>query len=811
MPIATTKFSMLVFAILIVIACAFESQAATRFGSPELKLIMPRGVQRGLEHTLTFSGARLADAEEVFFYDEGVEFVKIDPIDVLSISVTVRVASDCRLGEHIAQVRTKTGISDYRSFYVGAMKETAESGADNNTFESAERIDCNVTVNGLVTNEDVDYFVVAAKKDQRLSVEIEAIRLGAMFDPFIAVLDKDRFEIAVSDDTPLFKQDGMISFKVPEDGDYFLMVRETSYGGNEFCHYRLHVGNFPRPTIAYPGGGQAGQKTEVTLLGDPLGEIKKEIEVLEDNGFRPGQFHADDHGVTPSPLPFRVREYGNVFETEPNNSFGHAGKQEPIASLPIAINGILDRPNDFDYHRIRCQKDGVYHIECFGRRLGSAIDPVLNIFGPDKNSIVGDDDSKRPDCYVRFVAPDDGDYFIRVYDRLRRGTPEFVYRIEVEPANPRLAFYIPRVDRFSQKRQAIAVPKNNRFATLMQVTRFDFGGTLRLLDDSLPPGVKMTAPDVLADQTTIPVLFEATEEAEISGELVELTCRHVENEEIEGQFVNVADFALGEPNNAAYFKSHVDKLAVAVTHNLPFRIDIVQPKSPLVRNGSKNIKVVATRAEGFDRPIRVQFPFRPPGVSTKPTVVIPKGKSEINYPLNANGKAKLGKWPVYAIGSANVNGERWGATQLVDLEIADPFTIFEMNRTRCVRGESARIECKLTHQRPFEGEAKAIIRGVPPNITIPPLNFTKDTTELVFDVTTNEKSPIGKHKGIHCQIVVPHNGDEVVSVAGRSELQITKPKPPRKEVAKSESNKDAPLGAASSNAPPQPDGAAKNE
>ena len=70
---------------------------------------------------------------------------------------------------------------------------------------------------------------------QRLSVEVEAIRLGFMFDPFIAILDQNRFELAVSDDTPLLKQDGFISVQIPEDGTYYVMIRETSYGGNGNC------------------------------------------------------------------------------------------------------------------------------------------------------------------------------------------------------------------------------------------------------------------------------------------------------------------------------------------------------------------------------------------------------------------------------------------------------------------------------------------------------------------------------------------------------------------------------------------------
>ena len=56
---------------------------------------------------------------------------------------------------------------------------------------------------------------------QRLSVEVEAIRLsGALFDPYVAVLDDKRFELATSDDSELLLQDSTLSLIAPSDGVY---------------------------------------------------------------------------------------------------------------------------------------------------------------------------------------------------------------------------------------------------------------------------------------------------------------------------------------------------------------------------------------------------------------------------------------------------------------------------------------------------------------------------------------------------------------------------------------------------------------
>ena len=108
-------------------------------------------------------------------------------------------------------------------------------------------------MSGPLQNEDVDYFVVDAKKGQRLSVEVEGMRFGqTLFDPYIAILNDKRFELSAEDDSPLLKQDAATSIIVPEDGKYTIEMRDSGYGGDGNCRYRLHVGNFPRPMAVFP-------------------------------------------------------------------------------------------------------------------------------------------------------------------------------------------------------------------------------------------------------------------------------------------------------------------------------------------------------------------------------------------------------------------------------------------------------------------------------------------------------------------------------------------------------------------------------
>src|SRR3954470_18747485 len=103
-------------AVIAALACASVAPAA----SPSVALILPRGGQRGTEVVVTFQGARLADAQEVMSYDPGFAFEKLEAKDN-QLKATLKIAADCRLGQHAFRVRTASGLSELRTFWVGAL------------------------------------------------------------------------------------------------------------------------------------------------------------------------------------------------------------------------------------------------------------------------------------------------------------------------------------------------------------------------------------------------------------------------------------------------------------------------------------------------------------------------------------------------------------------------------------------------------------------------------------------------------------------------------------------------------------------
>ncbi len=151
--------------------------------------------------------------------------------------------------------------------------------------------------------------------------------------------------------------------------------------------------------------------------------------------------------------------------------------------------------------------------------------------------------------------------------------------------------------------------------------------------------------------TVIPILFHADAKAPIGATLANVIGRPTDrSKQVPCEFSSTAELVLGQ-NNVPFWTRTVDSLAVAVALEAPFTVAIVQPKVPIVRGGSMDLKVVATRKPGFTAPIAVSLPWNPPGIASKGEVVIPENETEAVIPINASGGAELKTWRIVVNGT----------------------------------------------------------------------------------------------------------------------------------------------------------------
>ena len=120
----------------------------------------------------------------------------------------------------------------------------AETDAENHVRDAAQVIEIGTVVEGAIEQQsDVDLYRFAAKKGEQFNFEVVARRVGSTLDSVLRILDSEGRSRSENDDLRLFRHthaDSRIdNWSAPEDGDYFLEVRDLHLRGGDDYVYAL--------------------------------------------------------------------------------------------------------------------------------------------------------------------------------------------------------------------------------------------------------------------------------------------------------------------------------------------------------------------------------------------------------------------------------------------------------------------------------------------------------------------------------------------------------------------------------------------
>ena len=771
---------------------------------PVLTQVLPRGIQRGTEHKLTFIGMRLDDAEEIFFYDDGFHVVDLKAVSDTKVEVTVQVDPECRIGEHMVQVRTRTGISGYRIIQVETYSAVAEDEITNNNPNNAQLIEpqfysdkypkgVGVVVAGRIENEDHDWYSFEGIAGERLSVEVIGMRLGDFCDSVLELFEPSGKRIAYVDDTPFSKQDPLVSLMLPADGRYLIHLTDSAGKGNKNAWYRMHIGNFPRPTIAVPAVAKRNKPSEVTFLGDASGPIKETLQIDETDLYHDSIHVVDQFGSTPSPVSIRVVEpqFEVVSEIEPNDNHK---KLKRAFSIPFSVDGTIQSLKDRDLFRFNAVKNQRVRIETFGYRIGSAIDTTIRIRDADNRVLATNTDTNGTDSRLAVTIPADGSYLVEIKSANPDFGPMTRYQLDVQLEQPAFNFAIKEIERYTQQRQQIAIPAGNKFAVLLTAQRTEFDAPFELNVDRLPESIRMFARAMPAGATTMPVVFEAeslqkkasadavgskpnknedTQLPSLHGQLIEFTGQSItesendSSEPVVGHYLNRAQLMRVRPGNLCMKFGIVEKLAVARLDPVPFKVALVPPPVPISQSGRMNLRINVTREEGFTQPIILRLPFRPPGINAAPTIRVNPHQTTANYPINANDKAAVGSWPICVTAvSPNDQGAKI-STGLHDLEIVTPYVSITGDMVSTEAGSQVMARCHIEVLEKFKGPATAKLIQLPADVTCEPQTFSASRKTIQFPIIVGPNCATKKNHPVKIEVTIKQDGHPIVFDAGR--------------------------------------------
>lgn len=811
-------------------------------GNPILQYTLPRGAGQGDELELTLYGQNMKNPETVLFYDEGIEVLGFrHPENSKStylrydgrqsrwdsdrvVIVKIRVKPDCRLGEHQLRYCTRGGLSQLRTFMIGAFPSVAEVEgypAGNQDFSTAQLIELNRTVNGQLHRFDIDRFKVALKKGQRFTAEIEGQRLGTHMtggetDLKLTLEDEQGVLIAKEEDSAMYLADPVLRIVAPEDGTYLLSV-ETQYviGDSSPRGYRLHLGDYVRPSALYPAGGTSGETVKVRVIGDPKGRWDFEHKLPRGVEGYHGLDVKKNGRSQPVPQKFRVSRAKNILEAEPNakvNQATNAGK-----TWPIALNGIIEKPGDVDLFRFRLPPGlaNKVRLRVFAQSIDSGLDPKMTYYeivdGKPKGRKSVDDvrnthiDLIKLENHMRDVldpvallanSGKEKEYVLEISDTHGRGQADFVYRVEIEEIKPHVLTWMPTYENQSyyQARNSVVMAKGNRYNTwfsLRPVYGFSYKGPAKFEAIGLPEGVSMESGVMENGVDRAPVLFKASRKAKPGAYLFDVVARHADTNAVSfsSSFQQPIVF---NARNGGYGQHHTfpTRVALRITEPAPFRIEVGPPVADLVPEGEITYAVKVHREKGFEESVELNMEWVPPNVNRAQQVKLKPDETEAAFFLSANSRVSPGLYPVTITGRSGRgnprNGDRlvFTSSEMIPLRISKPYVKVSLKRSSVERGKTAEILCGIQVLRPFEGKAKVSLSNLPRGIKALDefVEVTKDDTEVVLRVEATKDALFGMNRGVKTVFeFTTKRGDTFRQLSGYGYLRID---PERKRVVK---------------------------
>jgi len=379
------------------------------------------------------------------------------------VLVEVAIAHDAEPGEREIRLVTLRGVSNPLPFHVGQVPELSKKpmvtaiqqvlGKEAQALrkrlpaEDEERIALPGTANGQIASGEVNRYRFNARQGQRLVittlgrqlVPFIADAVPGWFQPVLVLYDANGKEVAYDDDYR-FKPDPTLSYEVPKDGDYVFAIHDSLYRGREDFVYRITIGELPFITSLFPLGGRVGAQAKPEIKGWNLQDAEL-TPLPADAG--PGIYSlaASSKGLLSNPMPFALDQLPEAFEQEPNNTLANAQK----VTLPVIINGRIDRPDDWDVFQFMGKSNDMVVAEVQARRLDSPLDSVMKLTDPAGNLLAFNDDHEdlgagvnthHADSYFIAKLPADGPYYVHIGDLARQGGEEYGYRLRLSPPQP---------------------------------------------------------------------------------------------------------------------------------------------------------------------------------------------------------------------------------------------------------------------------------------------------------------------------------------------------------------------------------------
>ena len=400
------------------------AKKAAMAAKPTITTITPRGLHSGMEQQLIITGKELANAT-VQFAD-----ARLKPaVDAAASSPTklvfkVKVPADLPRGGYEVSARTAQGETDKVKLFADDIAPTTSTATD---FKAAPVVVAKLPASLWGTLMEIgqhDAYRIHAKAGEELVIDLAAAQVGSTAkSPALEIMDMNRTVLAVNRGLDS-GSDPFLAWKAPADGDYIVLVSNTTMDGSANHVYRLTIGTLPYVTAWSPLAAQIGQDTKVTLIGHHLGD-KATVMMKPD---KEGMINVplDVKALRFRSMPvLRVSGLTQIEEKDGNDDV----KTAQVVPLPATVNGRLMKQAaaDTDHFAFDAKKGQTWIIETVAEQAGSPADTKLDILHTDGQPVQRVLLQAVRDSYNNFRSVDANNPDIRLQNWEEMELNEFAY------------------------------------------------------------------------------------------------------------------------------------------------------------------------------------------------------------------------------------------------------------------------------------------------------------------------------------------------------------------------------------------------
>lgn len=408
-------------------------------------------------------------------------------------------------------------------------------------------------------------------------------------------------------------------------------------------------------------------------------------------------------GATPS-LKFLVGDLPEVVEQEVE------GEPIPVSvQLPVTINGRIFPREDVDVWTFEARRGQTVCCEVHAAQLGSPLDSRLEVLDASGRRLAENDDGAGADSVLRFTAPADGRYQVRIHDISFKGGPAYVYRLTLS-SGPRVEHVYPLGGRRgSQERYAligqglppgpvsVAIPAQAPTTFAHRLTEGDQATNSLLLDvDDLPEHREAEPNDApgLVEPVTAPAMLNGRVDQAGDADHWAFMARKGEQFELDlragrlgsplhpvlvvldaagKQLARAEDPAADPvlrftaPAEGTYVLQVTSRFRTEGGPGHAYRLRLAAPRAPdyhlhlasdaltLLRGGEAKLKIQVERVGGFNEAITLAVEGLPEGVTVTGTSVA-TGKGTVDLTFKADARAAIRPSRLTIRGTAAVGG-----------------------------------------------------------------------------------------------------------------------------------------------------------